>query len=82
MAWEKVIPSEQDKQNETIWALWLWADDTLKPGCEPHNLIKKLAQPQIDDLDESSTEWMKGLPGHSGSRFDRSKQTKESESDS
>ena len=82
MAWEKVIPTEQDRQNETIWALWLWADETLAPDSKPYELIKKLAQPQINDLDESSTEWMKGLPGHSGSRFDRSKQTKESESDS
>ena len=54
MAIEQVIPTEQDRQNETIWELWLWADDNLKPGCKPHELIRKLAEKIIEELREET----------------------------
>ena len=52
MAFENVKPTEEDRNNENIWELWLLAKETLNPKSRMYGLIKKLAQPQIDDLED------------------------------
>jgi len=52
MAWEQVKKTKEDELNEKIWELWLWAEETLNPHHRVYFLIRELAEPQIDSLNQ------------------------------